>query len=222
MFLLYDVSNNKEPTMSFKYSIGNRKIGKDTLIFNMGSATNCPSKLAGLCDINCYAMKAERMYPKTLPYRSHQKNYWLNTDALEIAEEIQKAFNRNLKVALKYVRVNESGDFHSKACVEKLIAIAEILPHIKFYTYTHRSDLITDNMYVPENLVINTSNFSRKGFNQFKAIPEIKVHGMKEIAKNRKEILKFADLACVGDCSKCRHCKTLQKEGKNVIGVPLH
>jgi len=202
-----------------EYSIGNRKIGKDTLIFNMGSATNCPSKLAGLCDINCYAMKPERMYPQTLPYRSRQEKYWLETDAFEIAEEIQKAFNRKLKTELKYVRVNEAGDFHSKACVEKLIQIAEILPHIKLYTYTHRSDLITDNMYVPANLVINTSNFTRRGFNQFKAITEIKVHGMKEIAKNKKEILKFADFACMGDCSICGYCK--KSHGKT-IGVPLH
>lgn len=202
-----------------EYSIGNRKIGKDTLIFNMGSATNCPSKLAGLCDINCYAMKAEKMYPQTLPYRTRQEKYWLETDAFEIAEEIQKAFNRNLKTELKYVRVNEAGDFHSMACVEKLIQIAQILPHIKFYTYTHRSDLIHAGMNIPANLVINTSNFSVKGFNQFKAIPEIKVHGMKKIAKVKKEILNFADFACMGDCSICGYCK--KSHGKT-IGVPLH
>jgi hypothetical protein len=202
-----------------EYSIGNRKIGKDTLIFNMGSATHCASKKAGLCDIDCYAMKAERMYKATLPYRSRQEKYWLENDAFTIAEEIQKAFNRKLKVALKYVRVNESGDFHSAECVQKLIEIAEMLPNVKFYTYTHRSDLITDNMYVPANLVINTSNFSREGFNQFKAIPEIKVHKMADISKVKKEILNFSDLACVGDCSICGYCK--KSHGK-VIGVPLH
>lgn len=203
----------------FKYSIGNLKIGKDTLIFNMGSATNCPSKRAGLCNIDCYAMKSERQYKAVLPYRTMQEKYWLTNDAFTISEDIQKAFNRKLKVKLKYVRVNEAGDFHSMDCVNKLIQIAEMLPEIQFYTYTHRSDLISDNMYVPSNLVINTSNFSRKGFNQFKAIPEIKVKSMKEIQQKWDEIKEFADLACIGDCSICGYCK--KSHGK-VIGVPLH
>ena len=205
--------------MKFEYAIGNRKIGKDTLIFNMGSATNCPSKLAGLCDIKCYALKAEKMYPATLPYRTRQEKYWLEHDAIEIAEEIQKAFNRNLKIALKYVRVNESGDLHSAECLQKLIEIAEILPHITFYTYTHRSDLIKAGMYIPSNLTINCSNFEVEGFNTFETITDIKVHKMADIAKVRKEILNFADYACMGDCSICGYCK---KTHNKKIGVPLH
>lgn len=70
-----------------------------------------------------------------------------------------------------------------------------------------------------DTLIFNTSNFSVKGFNQFKAIPEIKVHGMKKIAKVKKEILNFADFACMGDCSICGYCK--KSHGKT-IGVPLH
>jgi hypothetical protein len=202
-----------------EYAVGNLKIGKDTLIFNMGSAHNCPSKRLGLCNIDCYALKSEKRYPATYPYRTRQEAYWLRNDAFKIAEDIQVAFNRKLKTPLKYVRINESGDLHSADCVNKLIRIAEILPNIMFYTYTHRSDLIYNNMVVPKNLIINCSNFRRDGFNTFQAVSSVKVHRMADIPKCKKEILKFADYACFGDCSKCGYCK--KAHGK-VIGCPIH
>ena len=45
-------------------SNGNSKIGNDTMILNMGSAMNCPSKKLGLCKLGskCYALKAEKLY----------------------------------------------------------------------------------------------------------------------------------------------------------------
>jgi hypothetical protein len=211
----------------FKYSIGNRKIGKDTLIFNMGSATNCPSKQLGICNINCYAMKSERLYPHTLPFRTAQEIYWLENDSFTIAESIQTVFNKNFRTTLKYVRVNESGDFHSRKCITKLIQIALLLPKIKFYTYTHRKDLITSTTHkrLPKNLVINTSNFKRKNLNQFFALENVKLPRKRNVDNNyllvRDEVKaqKNIDFACVGDCGKCSHCKT--NHGKT-IGVPYH
>lgn len=213
--------------MSFEYSIGNLKIGDDTLIFNMGSATNCASGKLGLCEffgkISCYAYKAENMYKEPLPFRSRQETYWLENDAITIAEEIAKAFARKLKTPLKYVRVNEAGDFHSKDCVKKLIEIAKILPHIKFYTYTHRSDLITSKTKLPANLVINCSNFTRKGFNSFSVEKSVKTSSVKKnivnLTKQIKAIHGTTALVCKGDCSKCNLCKVTH--GKT-IWVPLH
>lgn len=206
------------------YSVGNTKIGKDTLIINMGSTKECSSKKLGLCKIEkCYALKAEIQYPNVLPFRMRQENYWLSTDAIGIVEDISYVwkFNGSRDISLKFVRVNESGDFHSHKCLTKLIHIAKMLPNITFYTYTHRSDIVDNGTYkrLPSNLIINCSNFNRKGLNTFKAIVSVKVHSMKQIPKFRKEILKFADFACVGDCSICGYCK---KQHGKVIGVPLH
>jgi hypothetical protein len=213
--------------MTFEYSVGNLKIGKDTLIFNMGSATNCPSGNAGLCDLfksnDCYAMKAETMYPQTLPFRTRQEQYWLATDAVDIAEAIHKAVSRKLKVAIKYVRINESGDMHSVACLDKLIAIAEMLPEIIFYTYTHRSDIIGEGVTLPKNLVINTSNFTASGCNSFSIVKEVKVRSLKKefkIARTAIRDIKGDNaLTCIGDCSKCTLCKVAH--GKT-IWLPLH
>jgi hypothetical protein len=198
--------------MQFKHSIGNKKIGKDTLIFNMGSATHCPSKLKGLCDIDCYAKKAEVQYPAVLPARDHQEQYWLKTSASTIVNDIKKVV-KSKRTPIKYVRVNEAGDLHSEACLHKLIMIAEALPDLKFYTYTHRQDLIDDNThnFMPSNLVLNTSNFKRQGLNQFKAVRvETKFRSYQAKAKEIKAELKTiskSNFNCGGDCSKCSLCK---------------
>ena len=213
--------------VAFEYSVGNLKIGKDTLIFNMGSATNCASGKAGLCELyktnNCYAMKAETQYPQILPFRTRQEEYWLNNDAETIAEDIHKAVYRKTKVAIKYVRVNESGDMHSIDCLNKLIAIAQMLPQIKFYTYTHRSDIIGEGVELPKNLVINCSNFTAKGCNSFSIVEDVKVRSLKKEFKiARKVIRKFKGekaLTCIGDCSKCNLCKYTHEK---TIWVPLH
>jgi len=206
---------------NFKYSIGNLKIGTDTLIFNMGSAHNCPSAKLGLCTIpKCYAKKAEYLYPNVLPYRNEQEAFWLANDAFTIAENIQGAFMRHK--GLKYVRVNEAGDFHSKDCLNKLIAIAKMLPQIKFYTYTHRKDLIDSRTWVklPKNLVLNTSNFTRKNLNSFNGVGTVKVHRLGDFVKVKAHIIRAGyDYACLGDCSACSLCKV--KHGKK-IGAPLH
>lgn len=208
--------------MKFKYSIGNNKIGKDTLIFNMGSATNCPSKQKGLCNIDCYAKRGEVQYPAVLPARSHQEQYWLTTSYEQVVQDIKKAINsrktHKASTPIKYVRVNEAGDLHSEACLHKLIFIAEAIPEVKFYTYTHRSDIIDDNthLFLPDNLVVNTSNFKRKGLNQFKAMQTS--FKFKSYKKREKDIVKElksmsgSNLICRGDCTKCSLCKINHKK----------
>ncbi len=198
--------------MSFKYSIGNNKIGKDTLIFNMGSATNCPSKEKGLCSIDCYAKRAEVQYPAVLPARNHQEQYWLNTSYEQVVQDIKDVI-KSRRTKVKYIRVNEAGDLHSEACLHKLIFIAEALPEVKLYTYTHRSDIIDDNthLFLPKNLVVNTSNFKRKGLNQFKAIQtSFKFKSYKKREKdivNELKSISGSNLICRGDCAKCSLCK---------------
>lgn len=64
-------------------SNGNTKIGPDTMVLNLTSATDCPSRRLGLCQLDnpadCYALKAERHYYTTvLPYRRRQAAYWAN------------------------------------------------------------------------------------------------------------------------------------------------
>ena len=63
--LAYDIWDNDIPLKSVLGSEGNLKIPSSTAIFNMGSATDCPSLKLGLCKAYfngkhiCYAKKAE-------------------------------------------------------------------------------------------------------------------------------------------------------------------
>lgn len=56
---------------------GNAKIGTDTLIFNMCSAHDCPSRAKGLCQLPdpkyCYALRVEKRFKKCTAYRRRQE-----------------------------------------------------------------------------------------------------------------------------------------------------
>lgn len=165
------------------YKFGNAKVGENTLIINMGSATHCPSAERGLCPIagQCYAARDERIYPTTLPYRDRQEKYWLETSAEQIAydiEEVYSGFERlqqkrhvkdvkdakashrrrpRYKAIKRLLRWNESGDFHGEACVEKLFTVADLTPDVLHYLYTHRTDLVPLMVDHPKNVVIQIS-----------------------------------------------------------------
>jgi hypothetical protein len=184
-------------------SIGNLKIGKDTIIFNMGPATTCPSRNKGLCQVpdRCYAMKSERMYKQVLPFRKRQEQYWKKTPVREIAAALKQHLNRKFKVKIKYVRFNESGDFYSQFDVWKLQALASLVPDVNFYGFTARKDL--DFSGSPDNLRINGSGFMLD--NNFKAVPKDEVDNY--------------DVKCGGNCRDCDLCKT---ESGKVIAVAYH
>jgi hypothetical protein len=128
---------------------GNRKIGQDTLIFNMSSATDCPSLKLGLCNIStnniakCYALKAEKLYgQKIIDYRRSQAAEWKSkTGDTLLADFIRKI--RGRKTETRFLRYNEAGDFNDQSDIEKLSYISRGLREIEVitYGYTARSDL---------------------------------------------------------------------------------
>jgi len=175
--------------------IGNHKLGKDTIIYNITSSTNCPSRPLGLCQIpnKCYAMKAERYNKRSLPYKQRQTEYWDNHTPYEIAKAFANITERNFKVPIKYIRISESGDFRNQNDVDKAIEMAvemKILkPDILIYCFTARSDLDFNNR--PDNLIINGSAFMLD--NSFTVIPK------EESGQYRYQ--------CGGDCRVCDLCK---------------
>ena len=216
-------------------SLGNIKIGEDTLILNMGPAYGCPSDTLGKCACSavCYAKKAERQYPGVGAYRRRQKFYWLQMSADDILNDIKHILtNKRSRGAdgklsplynkIKYLRLNESGDFWSQKCVNKLDHIARGLRReygIITYTYTARDDLHFRHVH-----------FAVKGSGHF--------HGNNGACIVRDQAVIDADLSftgkvyiekinghrryfaiCPGDCSKCTFCKEFN--GLNIV-FPLH
>ncbi len=195
---------------NFRYTIGNHKIGRDTLIFNMGSATFCPSKEKKLCTIcnagkTCYAFKSERQYPGVLEHRVKQRRYWLDTSINDIILDIATAIHKHRKI--KYIRFNESGDFHTQQCVNKLRQVAKSLSlliperNIIFYGYTARRDLHYGLFDEDPNLIINGSGFFLD--NRFIAVEEY----------------SGENPVCGGKCSSCILCKI---KDKRTIEIKYH
>ncbi len=183
---------------------GNSKLGKDTLVFNFTSATDCMSKKLGLCKCasKCYAMKAEIQYHHVvLPYRNWQTEYFDSHSAEELATEIRGYLGRRFKEPIEYVRFSEAGDFRDQSDVNKLFAIAWNVPELVFYGYTARKDL--DFSDAPENVVVNGSGFMIH--NNFEAVP-------------KESVTKKAHL-CHGDCKNCDLCKV---RSGNYVQIIFH
>lgn len=112
-------------------SVGNLKVGPDTIIMNITSATDCPSRRRGLCQVPsgaCYALRDERRYKKKdlegrttgpLRYRRMQTKVWDALSAEEIAEQIKDVVKRRRKIPIKFLRMQEAGDFRDARDVDK-------------------------------------------------------------------------------------------------------
>lgn len=136
------------------YSIGNKKIGKDTIIINLHTATNCPAKDACLVRTRCYAHSNERLRPTVYAFRKRQEALWETMPAEFFIEELKDIKCKKLK----YIRFQEAGDFAGQHDLNKLSYIAsELAGYYSCYTYTSRHDL--DYSYKSHNLVITGSYF---------------------------------------------------------------
>jgi hypothetical protein len=177
---------------------GNNKLPKDILIFNMSSATDCPSKALGLCKVcdSCYAMPPEKIHPDCKPYRDRQEQYWLNTSAKDIAEQLSSMLKRKRKMPTKF-RFNESGDFHSQACVDKLDYISKQLKqdfNIVTFGYTARADLVFEHVSF---LVKGSGNDSGNNGDT--------------IVIDKPEDCPEGYYLCPGSCFKCSVCASNKK-----------
>ena len=176
--------------IKIKVSNGNSKIGNDTFILNITSATDCPTKKLGLCRIPkyCYALQPELRWKRALPYRREQTKIFDSLPPKEIAKQIT-VLAKGKQKKVKYLRIHESGDFRTQGDITKISKIADYLKKegIRVYGYTARTDLNYDK--ISDNLVLNGSYFMVD--NEF--IP------VKEYSEN--------SIKCATDCRICNLCK---------------
>jgi hypothetical protein len=191
-------------------TFGNKKLPETTMIINITSATDCPSRALGMCQLDhcgigsrkCYALKAEKFRPSTLAHRRKQQAWWdqPTVDMTESFFQMRSKMRRKVTA----VRVGESGDFRDIGDVRKLAALAKSNEDLTWYLYTARKDLFTDAVLctLPKNVVVNGSGWMAD--NGFYAVPKgaarpVVKEGIKKIAW------------CAGDCRKCTLC--LKKGG---------
>lgn len=190
------------PTGPFgmKLSVGNRKVGNNTLTLNMGSATFCPSDALGLCQVQqrfgknraCFSKNAEH-YQHVLPRRIEQEIYWRNTSASMMIADLEAIFIRLPTMAerIKFFRFNEAGDFWGQECIEKANEISLYLVRLGIVTYVNsaRSDL----------------NFSGVSF-------FLRGSGWKGPSGETRVIASWEDVPkgfhlCPADCRSCHMCR---------------
>lgn len=176
---------------SSSFKLGNKKLGEDTIIFNMTAGHDCPCR--DKCDVkgNCYAVADEKLYAQALDYRRRQTVFWDSVDAQQ--------FVRAMPIP-RYFRFSESGDFRTQADVDKMAEVALILSNnygIKTYGYTNRDDL--DLSYLSSVATVNGHGFMVSNMTMIKDKPEP------------------GDIVCPGDCRYCYLCK---EDSGNTIVFP--
>jgi len=195
--LAYHVWGNDIPLRNLIVD-GNKKIPNTTAIFNMSSAHNCPAKKLGLCKaqaagVKCYAIKSEvGSRPCVEPYRNRQEKFWKEITAESFAVQFL-TINSLKPIPFNALRLNEAGDFHNQACLDKAEKIARILKKygIIVYCYTSRDDL---DFHRVEALKVSGSGFKKDGVvNIFKIVDKV---------KDKPKGYKM----CPMDCKICTRC----------------
>lgn len=186
------MQNNIE---KIKVSFGNKKLPKDTLIFNIPALNTCPGKTS-FCSQYCYAVKAEKLYKAVLPARKHNLKLSLQDNFTGLVNTC--LFNNRHK--FNRVRIHESGDFYSQEYLNKWFRIAKINRDIQFHAYTKSFTL--DFSQKPDNLVLiasfdDSTTELQKGLYTFR----------KQYFDNTFTIIDKALKAdCIQDCTKCSIC----------------
>lgn len=113
----------------------------------------CP--MADLCIKFCYAKKGAYIWGNVKP--AFEKRYELSK-----TDQFVEAMNAEIKKKRPdYVRVHDSGDYYSKAYLQKWIEIAIHNPSVRFYSYTNMVDMIL-NTSLPDNYDIIFSDSGKQ------------------------------------------------------------
>ena len=111
--------------------------------------------MADKCVDWCYAKKGAYIWSNVQP--AFEKRYELSkTDKF-----VDAMYNEIVKKKPDYVRVHDSGDYYSKAYLQKWIDIALLFPEVKFYSYTNMVDMIL-KASLPDNYDIIFSDSGKQ------------------------------------------------------------
>ena len=192
-------------------SDGNKRMIIPT--FCLISGHTCPNA-THLCKKNCYAKKAERIYPTA--YITRLKNTF---DSLKdsFVDEISDILKTK---ASKYIRIHESGDFYSQKYLEKWFKICRLFPDKKFLVYSQMHNLDWSNK--PNNLIVYWSIWP-----DTKIIPKIGLkayvidNGNNRIPNYKSRITGHLCSKGKGStltCDKCMYCF----RGKGNVRFKIH
>ena len=108
-----------------------------------------------VCVKFCYDKKGAYIWSNVQP--AFEKRYQLSkTD-----DFVQSRIDEIMKKKPDYIRVHDSGDYYSKAYLDKWLMIAVIHPDVKFYSYTNCVKMLK-NVELPDNYDIIYSDSGKQ------------------------------------------------------------
>jgi hypothetical protein len=120
-----------------------------------GGKIVCP--FADDCIKFCYAQKGAYVWSNV--NAAFQKRY----DATKSDDFVFAAVEELQRNKADYVRIHDSGDFYSPEYLNKWIAIAQLLPQVRFYAYTKSFGLVR-SADIPDNMCFIFSTGSKLDF----------------------------------------------------------
>ena len=123
----------------------------DKRVFNFGlpayksNTGKVVCRMADECIKFCYAQKGAYIWSNVSPAFEKRLQISMQDDFVDVmVTEIKK---KNVE----YVRVHDSGDYYDKRYLAKWFKIAELLPNVKFYSYTNEIGMIKNSKDIPKN-----------------------------------------------------------------------
>ena len=120
-------------------------------VFNFGlpayksSTGKVVCRMADQCIKFCYAKKGAYIWSNVSPAFEKRLQISMQDNFVDLmVAEIKKK-------KVDYVRVHDSGDYYDKRYLAKWFKIAELLPNVRFYSYTNEVGMIKNLESIPKN-----------------------------------------------------------------------
>lgn len=199
------------------FSYGNKKLPRNTMIFNLTTAMNCPSKLCKFFD-TCYAKAGDNK--NINPALSGLRNqFMLKHITIKEFLKLIEMYIEYAPMRIKRIRLSESGDFSTQQQVDvakKLAAHLKKKYNIDTVVYTAQPFDFSGN-----ELIVNASNEKVIGADRYFYARDLKTFN--EMGIDMTEDLKIKYMGdgqpyymCPCECRKCNFCyRTRQENGEN-------
>lgn len=199
------------------FSYGNKKLPRNTMIFNLTTAMNCPSKLCKFFD-TCYAKAGDNK--NINPALSGLRNqFMLKYITIKELLKLIEMYIEYAPMRIKRIRLSESGDFSTQKQVDvakKLAAHLKKKYNIDTVVYTAQPFDFSGN-----ELIVNASNEKVIGADRYFYARDLKTFNEMGIDMTEDLKIKYMEdgqpyYMCPCECRKCNFCYcTRQENGEN-------
>ena len=199
------------------FSYGNKKLPRNTMIFNLTTAMNCPSKLCKFFD-TCYAKAGDNK--NINPALSGLRNqFMLKYITIKEFLKLIEMYIEYAPMRIKRIRLSESGDFSTQKQVDvakKLAAHLKKKYNIDTVVYTAQPFDFSGN-----ELIVNASNEKVIGADRYFYARDLKTFNEMGIDMTEDLKIKYMEdgqpyYMCPCECRKCNFCyRTRQENGEN-------